>query len=263
MASRADAVASPGGPVPASAAAAPAPSLGGAVRAALGDLYFHSWRLVPANVLWAVIAVAVLVALALSLVGYVLAPLLALPTAGIFRMTARIARGEAVSFWDAIAAWRTGVWSELALGTALLLAGLVFAVNVATGIVLGTVPGWALATLAFWGLAAAWLYAWTAWPLLADPRRARWPARFRLQLAGLLVLAHPVRLAVLGVALAIFLVASTIAIVALVTVSVVVSALIATRLVLPAADRLDERLCFAATRGLPLAEEEPEPAPRP
>jgi hypothetical protein len=93
---------------------------------------------------------------------------------------------------------------------------------------------------------------------LAAPRRSA--AR---QLAGLLVLAHPVRLAVLGVALAIFLLASTIAIVALVTVSVVVAALIATRLVLPAADRLDERLRFAATRGLPLAEEEAGPAPRP
>ena len=253
MASRADTVAQPAAAAP---VVAPQPSLGGATRTALADLYYHSWRLVPANIVWAVVAVVVLVALALLPVGYLLAPILALPTAGIFRMTARIARGEAVSFWDAIRAWRTETWTELGLGAALLVATLVFSVNIASGIVLGTVIGWALATLAFWGLAAAWLLAWTAWPLLADPRRALWPARFRLQLAALLVLAHPVGLAMLGAALAIFLAASTVAIVALITISVAVSALIATRLVLPGADRLDERLRFAELRELPFADDD-------
>jgi hypothetical protein len=132
---------------------------------------------------------------------------------------------------------------------------MVFAVNVASGIVLGSLLGWAFATLAFWGLVATWLFGWTAWPVLTDPRRAAWPARSRVQLAALLLLAHPVRLAVLAAALAVFLVASVVAIVALMTVSVVVAALVATRLVLPAADRLDERLRFGATRGLRLAED--------
>jgi hypothetical protein len=249
VASRADAVVRPAAPVH---LASREPSLGGAIGMALTDLSSHSWRLVPANIVWAVIAILVLVALVLSPLGYVIAPILALPTAGIFRMTARIARGEDTSFWDAIRAWRTETWTELGLGAALLGAGLVFSVNIASGIVLGTMVGWALATLAFWGLAAAWLLAWSAWPVLADPRRALWPARFRLQLAALLVLAHPVRLAALGAGLAIFLVASTVAIVALITISVVVSASIATRLVLPAADRLDERLGFGESHELSL-----------
>jgi hypothetical protein len=123
-------------------------------------------------------------------------------------------------------------------------------VNAWTGLLAGTALGWAFATLALWGLVAAWLFAWTAWPLLTDPARARWPARERVHLAGLLVLAHPVRLGGLGIGLLLFLVASLIATVALVTVSVAVAAVVAARFVLPAADRLDARLGFAATRGL-------------
>jgi len=236
-----------------------APSLGGALLAALGDLYYHSWRLVPANVVWSVVAIAVVVVLLVVPSGFVVAPVLALPTAGIFRMAALIARGDAVSFRDALAAWRTETLPQLALGAALLVAVVVLAVNLASGIVTGSVLGWAFATLAFWGLLATWLFAWTAWPLIADPRRAAWPFGARLQLAGLLVLAHPVRIGALGLLLAAFLVASLVAIVALVTVSVVVAALVATRLVLPAADRLDERLAFGRGRGLSLAmDDEPE-----
>jgi hypothetical protein len=247
------------GPASTAAALGPAPSLGGALRAALGDLYYHSWRLVPANVVWSVVAIAVVVVLLVVPAGLLAAPVLALPTAGIFRMTAHIARGEAVSFWDAIAAWRTETVAELALGAGLLVAGGILAVNLAWGFVMGTMLGWAFATLAFWGLLATWLFAWTAWPLVADPRRARWPVRARLQLAGLLVLAHPVRLGALGLLLAIFLAASLVAIVALVTISVVVAALVATRFVLPAADRLDDRLGFGRGRGLTFAAgDEPE-----
>jgi hypothetical protein len=259
VASRADAVRAKDRGARPVAPAAPAPTLGGAIRAALSDLYYHSWRLVPANVVWAVVAIACVAAFVIVPAGLLLAPVLALPTAGIFRMTARIARGEAVSFWDAIGAWRTETVAELVLGAALLAAAGILLVNLASGMVLGTVVGWAFATLAFWGLLATWLFAWAAWPLVADPRRARWPVRARLQLAGLLVLAHPVRLAVLGVVLGIFLVASLVAIVALVTVSVVVAALVATRLVLPAADRLDDRLGFGNGRGLTLVDDdEPE-----
>jgi hypothetical protein len=66
-------------------------------------------------------------------------------------------------------------------------------------------------------------------------------------LAGLLVLAHPIRLGAVGLALAAFLALSTIAIVALVTVSVSFAALVTSRLVLPAADRLEASLAAPAT----------------
>ena len=107
---------------------------------------------------------------------------------------------------------------------------------------MATPIGWSLATLAAWGLLVTWLFAWTAWPVLMDPRRASRPIRDRLRVAGLLVIAFPVRFGVLGVFLAIILVASTVAVVVLATVGVAFASLVATRYVLPAADRLEQRL---------------------
>jgi hypothetical protein len=218
------------------------PGLGAAFRTAAGDLYYNSWRLLPANVLWSIVLLGI-VALAIVVPPLLLlAPVLALPLAGLFRMTTRIARGEAVAFSDAIDAWRRDVLATLGLGSALLGATIVLASNVVTGLVSASVVGWGLATLAAWGLVAAWLYAWAAWPLLVDPARSDRPVRERLRLAALLVIAHPGRIGALGLALAAFLIASTVAIVALITVSVAVAAMVAARYVLPAADRLEARL---------------------
>ena len=249
MVSRADVAAAPAPPM--LDVGRPAASLRGAVRTALSDLYYHSWRLVPANLVWSVVAVAVLVALVVSPYGVVAVPFLAVPTAGLFVMTGRITRGGAVSFWDGVAAWRHELGTTLAFGGGLGLLALVLSVNLVSGILAEGVLGWAFATLAFWGLLGTWLYAWAAWPILTDPWRSAWPARERLRLAGYLVLAHPVRLAGLGLFLLALLVASAVAIVALLTVSVAIASLIASRFVLPAADRLDVRLGFAARRSLP------------
>jgi hypothetical protein len=246
VASRADAVSAPRSALDDRRAG----SLPGAIRTALSDLYYHSWRLVPANLVWSVVAIAVLVALVASPYGVVAVPFLAVPTLGLFRMTDRIARGRAVSFWDSVTGWRHELWTTLAFGGALGLLGLVLTVNLVSGILADSLLGWGFATLAFWGLIGTWLFAWAAWPLLADPWRAAWPARERLRLAGYLLLAHPVRLAGLGVFLLVLLVASAVAIVALLTVSVAIASLIASRFVLPAADRLDARLAFAARRSL-------------
>ena len=87
-----------------------------------------------------------------------------------------------------------------------------------------------------------WLFAWTVWPLLVDPARADRPVAGRVRTAGLLLLAAPLRLLALGVVLLVLTVASAFLIVTLVTVSIAFGALIATRFVLPAADRLDARL---------------------
>jgi hypothetical protein len=241
--------------------AEPAPartSLAGAFRAAASDLYFNSWRLLPANVIWSVVVLAMITMAMLAPPLVVLAPLAALPVAGLFRMTTRIVRGEAVSFWDAIDAWRHEVLATLGLGAALLVAIVVLGSNAITGLAAGTPLGWAFATLALWGLIATWLYAWMAWPLLADPARATRPIAERLRLAGLLVLASPGRIGWLGLLLAVFLVASAIAIVALVTVSVAFAALVAARYVLPAADRLEARLARRLEPD-PQATLEPEP----
>jgi hypothetical protein len=218
------------------------PSVRGALRAAATDFYFHSWRLLPANVLWAVVLLAIVGLAILVPPLLVLAPFAALPVAGIFRIATRIVRGESVSFWDGLSAWRSEVRPSLALGAGLIVVTLVLGFNFDSGILADSAPGWAFATLAFWGLVGTWLYAWVAWPILLDPNRASQPARTRLRLAALLVLAHPVRIGTLGLALAVLVVVSTVAVVALVTVSIAFGALVAARYVLPAADRLEGRL---------------------
>jgi len=238
-------VASRGDPAPPPAPLTAQPTatpVGGAVRLALQDAYYHSWRLVPANVVWTVVAIAVLGAAAITPLALVLVPLLALPTAGIFRVTTRIVRGEAVSFWDAIDAWRIGVPTTVVAGVAIAAGATILLTNVVTGLASDGPLGWGLATLGIWGLVALWLFAWTFWPILLDPQRAERPAVERARLAALLVLAHPVRTGVLAAFLAGFLAVSTVAIVALATISVSFGALIASRFVLPAADRLEGAL---------------------
>jgi hypothetical protein len=215
------------------------PSLGRTIRLAIQDFYYHSWRLLPANVIWAAAALVIVALGILTPLAIALVPSLALPTAGVFRVTTRIARGEAVSLWDAVDAWRTDVVATLAVGIALVATVAVLGSNVITGATSDSPIGWGLATLAGWGLVAAWLYAWTAWPILADPARAGQPAAEKARLAGLLLLARPIRIGVLGVVLAVFLLISAVAVVALATVSVAIAALVASRFVLPAADRLE------------------------
>ena len=118
----------------------------------------------------------------------------------------------------------------------------VLGVNLVAGLLSASVVGWALATLAAWGLVATWLFAWTFWPILVDPARADRPVRDRLRTAALLLVAGPLRLLALGIVLLVLTIASAFLIVTLVTVSIAFGALIATRFVLPAADRLDARL---------------------
>jgi hypothetical protein len=219
-----------------------AASIGGAIRAAAEDGYYHSWRLVPANLVWAAVAIALGVLVLMAPPAILLMPLLALPTAGLFRVATRIARGEAVSFWDAIDAWRTDVVPTLVVGAGLVGSVVVLGFNVVSGLTSDSFVGWGLATLAGWGLLAAWLYAWTLWPILLDPARADRPVLDRVRLAALLVLAHPIRIGLLALVLAVFLVLSAVAIIALVTVSVAFAALVSSRFVLPAADRLEADL---------------------
>ena len=230
------------GAVPVDRVPGPGPTIGGAVRAAIGNAWYHSWRLVPANLVWSVVALLIGAAAILAPPAILLVPLLALPTAGMFRLAGRIVRGDAVAFSDATDAWRSDVRATLATGAGLALATAILAVNLLTGLGSGTPLGWAIATLAGWGLVGLWLFAWVAWPILADPRRAGRPAVARLRLAALLLLAHPARIGALGLVLGVFLVVSAVALVALVTVSVSLAALVAAELVLPAADRLEVRL---------------------
>ena len=79
--------------------------------------------------------------------------------------------------------------------------------------------------------------------ILLDPARAECRVLVRLRTAGLLVLAFPVRLAALGGLLAVVVLASAVAVAALLSVSVAFAALVVTRFTLPAADRLEAGRC--------------------
>ena len=217
------------------------------MRLAAGDFFFNSWRLVPANLLWGLGAVAVILALiAWPPLAVPLAVVPVLPAAGVLRLAALIARGEPASFSDALDAWHDRPLRTLGLGALMLLAGTILATNAVGGVLSASTLGWAIATLAAWGLVAGWCWLWCFWPILLDPHRPdqRWQDAARL--AGLMLLAYPWRLAMLGVTLGIVLLLSALAFLMLFTVSFAFAALAACRYVLPAADRLQDGLAGRA-----------------
>lgn len=217
-----------------------APPFGAVLRAAASDFYFNSWRLAPANILWVTGLVAVLVvASAWSPLALLALPALAIPTAGLARMTARIARGEAVTFSDfrlgMARAWRPALVA--AAGGTLLTAVLV--TNIARGLEWGGMLGWTFSALAAYAAVGTAMVLVAFWPLLGDPARSDQPLITRLRLAGLVCLARPGRMAILTVALGLFLAASTVLFAVLATAAVALAMLVATRTVLPIADQLD------------------------
>ncbi|MGI8872427.1 MAG: hypothetical protein ACR2KI_07505 [Candidatus Limnocylindria bacterium] len=217
------------------------PRLGEVTRAAAVDFYFNSWRLVPANALWGAGALGLLaVASVWPLGALLLAPLLAFPTVGIFAIAATIARGEPASFSDAVAVWRERAGATLLAGIAFVLVVLVLGSNLVRGALSGAPPGWALATLAAWGLVATWLLALAGWPLLVDPRSQGRGLIAAVSLAGRLLLVFPGPLAALGAFALAVVVLSTVLLPALLTISVSYLALVACRYLLPAADRIGE-----------------------
>lgn len=219
-----------------------APPLMKAVRSALTDFYFNSGRLVPVNIVWGGgLVVVVLVALIWPLGALVLAPLLAIPTAGIFRVAARIVRNDRdISLRDALAATRADAMPILLLGLAFVAAVVILGSNMVAGLTSPEPLGWVIGTFAAWGLIVMWCGALVAWPLMVDPRRAQRPPSDRLRLAGTLLLAHPVRVGALGIVVAMIVVISTILAAVLLTVGIAFVALVACRYIYPAADRLDE-----------------------
>ena len=220
-----------------------APGFGRVVRAALSDFYFNSGRLVAANVIWGVAAVGVwLVWLVSPLLALLLAPLLAFPTVGIFRLAARIVRGDGpTSVRDALAAFRDYAGSTVLLGLATVAAVLIFATNAIVGLSQSEPLGWS---------SARWRRG--AWSSSGAPRS--WSGRWWSTRHGLATRCDepsarrpaapcpPGRLALLGILVAIITLVSTILLAALLTISVSFIALVACRYVYPTADAFEARL---------------------
>jgi hypothetical protein len=217
------------------------PRLGPVLREAISDFYYNSWRFGPANVIWTALFVAIVVAAATWSPAIGLVPLLALPTAGLARMAAIVARGEAVTFSDfrqgMTRAWRPAML--VGVGATALAA--ILTTNTVLGLGLGGPFGWAFSAFALYADVGLTMILVAFWPLLGDPAREGRSVTEHLKLAALVNLARPGRMAGMTILLAAFLVASTVLFAALVTVSIAYATLVATRYVLPLADRIEGR----------------------
>jgi hypothetical protein len=216
--------------------------LGSALRQSLRDFYFNSWRLAPANLVWGVLLVVAVLAGPMSVVSVLLFALLALPTAGLYRMGALIARDEPASFGDFLGAMRRfGPASVLvALGAATL--AMVLTTNIFVGLEANHPLGWFMTAMALWGDVGVVMFLVAFWPVFVDPRRDALGLRQKLALTGLVVIGRPVRVIALTILVSFILAVSTVLFAALVIVSVAYVALVSSRVVLPMVDQIEARL---------------------
>jgi hypothetical protein len=220
------------------------PSLLGAVREALSDFFYNSWRLVPLNILWGLWFIVVLaVWSSVNLVAAAfLVPVLALPLSALARMAGLAVRRQGVELSDALDPLRRRLRAVVVSAVAFSIALVILGVNVVTGLAVGGLVGAALATFAVWGLVVLAGFGVTWWPLLTDPEHDATTARNIARLCALLLLAHPLRMGLLVLIVGAVMLASTILIAAVMTISVAFVMLLAAHYVLPAADRLEERM---------------------
>jgi hypothetical protein len=219
--------------------------LGSALRQSVRDFYFNSWRLAPANLVWGIGFVGVLLAGPLTVLGIVLLLLLAVPLAGLHRMAALIARGEPAAFGDFVDGMRRfgGPAVLIAAGAAGL--AIVFTTNVIVGFETGGPVAWFVSAMALWGDVALAMFLVVIWPILVDPQREGLGMRRRLGLAGVMVIGRPGRVLVLTVLVALILLVSTVLFAAILLVSVAYVSLVSNRYLLPMLDALETRLSEA------------------
>ncbi len=217
------------------------PRLGGVFRDAAFDFYYNSWRMVPANLVWGLGFLAILVAMGVWLPAFALLSVLAVPVAGLHRMAAMVTRGGGTSFSDFTAGMRRYSLTALGTGAGATFLASVFTANVVIGLQIGGVLGWLFSALALYADIGLAMMLVALWPILVDPLREGLPLRRRLYLAVLVNLARPGRMFALTFLIGAVLLASTVLFAALLTVSVAYVSLVAARYVLPVADRLEGR----------------------
>jgi hypothetical protein len=219
------------------------PGLWLALRKATVDFYYHSIRLVVANLIWGVpfFVVWSLAVSGAAFVAVVLSPFLAVPWVGVVRLAALIARDDDVVLSDAFGAYRRYLVPALAAGAATTVAVVILGSNLVVGLGSGGPVGWVFATLAGWGIAIGVAVSLAFWPILVDTRRGGRGLLATARLAALVVAAYPMRMG--GLALIVIAVAAiaTVAAAAIATIAVAWIALAACRVVLPLADRLEDR----------------------
>lgn len=211
-----------------------------ALRLALSDLYYHSIRLVPANLAWGVATLVVgWLAMTVSpVVALLIAPLLAFPLLAVARLAGLIVRGCDVVLSDAWHVVRRRPGRTLLAGIAFETIVLVLVANAVLGLMSGTPLGLGLAVLAGWGLLGVAVSAFPFWVVLADPERPDIGIADAARLAAGLLLVRPGRLVGLALVLVGVLAVATILMAALLTVGVAYAGLLTARTVLLAADQI-------------------------
>ena len=217
-------------------------SIAAALRRSVSDLYFNSWRLAPANLVWGVLLVAILLIGPATMLGLGLTVLLAVPAAGVYRMAALIARDEPAAFSDFVDGMRRSAPAAVATGAAATLLAVVFVTNVRVGLGADNPILWFVGAMALWGLVGLAMFLVGFFPVLVDPRRAGEPVRRRAILAGLAVLGRPIRTLAVTLVVLLILAVSTVLVAALVLVGLAYVALVSARVMLPLIDDLEERL---------------------
>lgn len=217
-------------------------SLRATLRQSMTDFYFNSWRLAPANLAWGALLILALLAGPMSLLGLALLVALAVPTAGLHRLGALIARGEPAAFSDFVDGMRRHGLAALAVTSGAVALFVVFTTNIVVGLQAGGPLGWLISALALWGDVALTMLLVTFWPVLTDPRRDGLGLRQRLTLAGLVVIGRPGRIAAVTLVVTAILVVSIVLFAAILVVSVAYVSLVSARYVLPLLDALEARL---------------------
>jgi hypothetical protein len=217
-------------------------SLRAALRRSMTDFYFNSWRLAPANLAWGVILILALLAGPTSLLGIGLFVALAVPTAGLYRLAALIARDKPAAFSDFVEGMRRYGVAALAVAAGAAILAVVFTTNIAVGLDVGGPLGWFISALALWGDVALVMLLVAFWPVLVDPDREGMGLRRRLMLAGLVVIGRPGRSLALTMVVIAVLAVSTVLFAAILLVSVAYVSIVSARYVLPMLDALEARL---------------------
>jgi uncharacterized membrane protein YesL len=217
-------------------------SIGPALRESTSDFYFNSWRLVPANLVWGLVLIGLLVAAAAWPPALALLPLLGIPLAGIYRLAALIARSEPASFSDFWSACRQFAVPATALAGGALIVAVVLVTNLLVGLQSAEPIGWFVGVSAFYGLLGLATYLVAAWPILVDTAHEALPVRRRLLLAGLVMIGKPLRTLALTALVGLILAVSTALLAVVVMVGVAFAALISARIILPTVDALEARL---------------------
>src|SRR5690349_13400779 len=127
-------------------------SIGAALRQSLRDFYFNSWRLAPANLVWGAVLVVALFAGPFTVVGAGLLVALAIPTAGLYRVGALVARAEPAAFSDFVAGMRRFGAIAVLVAVAVAILATVLATNVIVGLDAAGPLGWFISAMALWGL---------------------------------------------------------------------------------------------------------------